>query len=106
MSFNEINPETSKPWTRAELFTELEKIKAVKTFRATSATVPTGREVDPSGIISWPEQAANLRARWAIHVDEFDIAIKDLKTLYKAIEVFIENQREYWSDQPLLKKQG
>lgn len=105
MSFNEINPETSKPWTRAELYSELEKVKEAKNDGAAYAIVSAGLPVD-SDIISWPEQAANLRARWAIHLDEFDIAIKDLKTLYKAIEVFVENQREYWTNQPLLKKQG
>ena len=100
MSFNEINPETSKPWTRAELFQELEAIRTEDT------PLSAGVRVKVSEIISWPEQAANLRARWAIHTDEFDIAIKDLKTLYKAIQVFIENQKEYWTNQPLLKKQG
>ena len=105
MSFNEVNPETNKPWTRAELFSELEKVKEAKDDRAAYAIVSAGLPVD-SDIISWPEQAANLRARWAIHMNEFDIAIKDLKTLYKAIEVFVENQREYWTNQPLLKKQG
>ena len=104
MAFNETNPETSRPWTRAELFQELEKLKAIKTFRASSTPVSTGVQVDASGIISWPQQSANLRARWNIHTKEFNIAIKDLKTLAKAIEVFIENQREYWATNPLVKQ--
>ena len=105
MSFNEINPETAKPWTRAELFQELETVRTTHSDLSDAINL-TDSELQFSEIISWPAQAANLRARWAIHTEEFDIAIKDLKTLYKTIEVFVENQREYWADQPLLKKQG
>ena len=98
MSFNEINADTGKPWTRAELFHALEKV------RAKAPTVSSRPEVGQSDIISWPHQSANLRARWAIHTEEFNIAIKDLKALYKSVLVLIENQREYWSTNPLLKQ--
>lgn len=102
MAFNEINPETSKPWTRHELYTELETLKGDAGMHL--AALDTVQTTD-SDIISWPRQSANLRARWAIHQDEFNIAIKDLKTLAKAIQVFIENQKEYWQANPLLKQQ-
>jgi len=105
MSFDEINPETAKPWTRAELFATLEHERAEATEVLKEVTYYDGPQADKSVIISWPEQAANLRARWAIHQDEFAIAIKDLKTLYKSVQVFIENQQEYWATNPLLKKQ-
>ena len=103
MSFNEINPETAKPWTRAELFQELETLRATNSDMSDAIQL-TDAELSFSDIISWPAQAANLRARWAIHLEEFDIAIKDLKTLYKRILVLIENQREYWATNPLVKQ--
>ena len=105
MSFNEINPETAKPWTRAELFQELETLR-VTSSDMSDAMQLTDAEQSFSDIISWPAQSANLRARWAIHTEEFDIAINDLKTLYKSVVVLLENQKEYWANQPLLKKQG
>jgi len=104
MSFNEVNPETAKPWTRAELFQELETARA-KHSDLSDALDLTPAEQQFSDIISWPAQSANLRARWAIHQEEFDIAIKDLKSLYKAVLVFVENQREYWATNPLIKQQ-
>ena len=105
MSFNEINPDTAKPWTRAELFQELETLRNANSDLSAGLQL-TDAELSFSDIISWPAQAANLRARWAIHQEEFDIAGKDLKELYKYVQVFIENQKEYWTNQPLLKKQG
>ena len=109
MSFNEINPDTGKSWTRAELFEELEKqraktveiLKEVSTYSGEVALTETAI----SDIISWPAQAANLRARWAIHLDESSIAVDELKSLGRSLRVFYENQKEYWTNSPLLKQQ-
>ena len=107
MSFNEINPETGRSWTRAELFAALEQAlddKGQLMIAVDHYDGELANQTERAAIITWPEQAANLRARWAIHLDEYSTAVKELQALGKSVRVFIEDQREYWTSNPLLKQ--
>ena len=101
MSFNELNPETGKPWTRAELF---EALDVERTKCAELLAMINRQGIEPAqDIITWPEQAANLRARWAIHLDESSTAMRELRELGTKFRTWIDNQRQYIIDNPLIK---
>ena len=101
LAFVEINPDTGKKWTCNELFialtTEREKCENIS---KQLDQVRSGQDV----IISWPAQAANLRARWAIHLDEFTIARKDVMNLGKEVRSLFDQYRDEFNNFSLLKK--
>ena len=105
MSFNEINPETGKSWTRAELYEALEQALEDKAHLMLAIDHYDDELFNREDIITWPEQAANLKARWSIHSVEFSTAVKELQNLGRSLRVFYEDQKEYWTNSPLLKQQ-
>ena len=101
LAFAEINPDTGKRWTCNELFTALTSEREQR--------VRISNELDqvrlgPDVIISWPEQSANLRARWAIHLDEFSIARKQLTNLGAELRKQFDQYRDEFNNFSVLKK--
>jgi len=63
--------------TKAELLAELESMKAAQ----------------QSGIISWPDQVQNIRARWDIHQAEWSKAVADTCEVGRQTRRLYENTR-------------
>ena len=80
-SFDETNPDTGKPWTRAELYFTLTAERS-KLLIMEEKLLKRQAENE---IITWPEQAANIRARWAIHQNELPILVQQVRNLGKTM---------------------
>ena len=107
LAFSEVNPDTGKRWTCAELHSAL-NAETSKLLVAESKLLE--KEVndvllkEQHAIISWPAQSANIRARWAIHLDEFSIARRQLRNLGSALKARFNQYKGEFNDFSLLKK--
>jgi len=101
LAFTEINPDTGKRWTCNELFAAL---TSEREQRASISKQLDQIRLGPDVIISWPAQSANLRARWAIHLDEFSIARKQLTNLGIELRARFDQYKSELNGFSLLKK--
>ena len=97
MAFTEVNPRTSKQWTRDELWAALKVQEHIVT------EYQLMEEEESSKLISWPAQLENLKVRWAIHTREWNAAIKDLLELGRTFRGHLEEVEDVVR-QPLLKR--
>ncbi len=107
LAFSEINPDTGKRWTCAELYSalnaETSKLLITKS-KLLEKEVNDTLLKEQHAIISWPAQSANIRARWAIDLDEFSIARRQLSNLGSSIKALFNQYRGEFNDFSLLKK--
>ena len=97
MAFTETNPRTGKQWTRDELWAALKVQECIVTEYQLM-----DQESD-SQLITWADQWENLKARWRIHMIEFNAALKDLQELGRAFRGHLEEVEDVVR-QPLLKR--
>ncbi len=68
--FSAVNPETKKIWTREQLFQAYEEQKKINQQRE-------------NGILTIDDYGNDFVARCQIHQKEFNLAIQDLKNLFR-----------------------
>ena len=96
MAFTEVNPVTGKTWTREELWSAYQTQTAVVTEYQYEAETS-------SKLITWGDQLSNLKARWDIHLKEWDAATKDVAELGRAFRGHLEELQDVVTA-PVLKK--
>ena len=96
MTFNHINEATGKPWTRSELWEELETIKAVlsstddenASLRRQLSKILKQREDITEQLLTTQQYIKDIKLRWRIHSKEASQAVVDVVNLgAKAREV-------------------
>ena len=96
MTFNHINEATGKPWSRSELWEELETIKAVlsstddenASLRRQLSKILKQREDITEQLLTTQQYIKDIKLRWRIHSKEASQAVVDVVNLgAKAREV-------------------
>ena len=96
MTFNHINEATNKPWTRSELWEELETVKAVLSstddenalLRRQLSKALKQREDITEQLLTTQQYIRDIKLRWRIHSKEASQAVVDVVNLgAKAREV-------------------
>ena len=96
MTFDHINEATNKPWTRSELWEELETVKAVlsstdvenASLRRQLSKILKQREDITEQLLTTQQYIRDIKLRWKIHSKEASQAVVDVANLgAKAREV-------------------
>ncbi len=99
MAFTEVNPVTGKTWSREQLWLAYQSQSAI----VTEYQLKDANQSSEARLVSWPDQLSNLKARWAIHLKEWDSATKDVAELGRAFRGHLEELQEVVTA-PILKK--
>ena len=99
-SFEHINPSTNKPWSRAELWEELETVKAVLSstdeenvsLRKHCSKLLSDREKVTEKLLTNQQILNDLKLRWQIHNEEASKAVVDVKNLGATTRRIVEPQ--------------
>jgi len=89
MTFNHINEATNKPWTRSELWEELETVKAVlsstddenASLRRQLSKALKQREDITEQLLTTQQYIRDIKLRWKIHSKEASQAVVDVINL-------------------------
>ena len=89
MTFNHINEATNKPWTRSELWEELETVKAVlsstddenASLRRQLSKALKQREDITEQLLTTQQYIRDIKLRWKIHNKEASQAVVDVVNL-------------------------
>ena len=96
MTFNHINEATGKPWSRSELWEELETVKSVlnstddenASLRRQLSKILKQREDITEQLLTTQQYIRDIKLRWKIHSKEASQAVVDVVNLgAKAREV-------------------